>query len=770
MANDELPSAVFEDPDLLAFLPLLYVAWADGELEPGEVRALQSRVEGATGGLGPSCQEALGRWLDPDRPPTAEELQELLGAIRRVAGPLPSADRLTLSELVRELAALGGRPVQPREQSAVAEIEEALGLAKRPVLARLFARRAVPAPPPPKPGFEVEAMTGFLDGEQRELRQRVRRLLSQPEFSYVDGSDRGAYREQVLAWCRRLAEEGLGALGMPAEDGGGGDPAAFIAVFETLAFHDLSLVVKFGVQFGLFAGGIQQLGTERHHRRYLRAAGRLELPGCFAMTETGHGSNVNELETTATYDPAAGEFVVETPHEGARKDYIGNAALHGRLAVVFAQLHTGGEVHGVHALLVPIREEDGTPCPGVRIEDCGAKLGLNGVDNGRLAFSGVRVPRENLLDRFGSVAADGTYTSPIASPAKRFFTMLGTLVGGRVSVALGAMSAAKSALTIAVRYGERRRQFGPAAGGEVPILDYLSHQRRLLPRLATTYGLHFALRDLAERYVASPAEDRREVESLAAGLKAFSTWHTTDTIQACREACGGQGYLAENRFAALKADTDVFTTFEGDNTVLFQLLTKGLLTGYRQQYGDMTLLGLVRYLGSRAATAASELNPVITRLTDEEHLRGRDFQLGALQWREDHLLGTLARRLKRRIDGGLDSFQALNECQDHALALAQAHVERVVLDRFAAGADRCPDPRAAAALKTLCDLYALWRIDLDRGWFVEHGVLAGGKARAVRKLVNRLCGELRPHAAALVDAFAIPDALLATPIASGQQG
>jgi acyl-CoA oxidase len=334
-----------------------------------------------------------------------------------------------------------------------------------------------------------------------------------------------------------------------------------------------------------------------------------------------------------------------------------------------------------------------------------------------------------------------------------------------VSVALGAMSAAKSALTIAVRYGSRRRQFGPAGGEEVPVLDYLSHQRRLLPRLAATYGLHFALRDLAERYVASPAGDRRQVESLAAGLKAFSTWHATDAIQTCREACGGQGYMAENRFAALKADTDVFTTFEGDNTVLFQLLAKGLLTGYRQQYGDMTLLGLVRYLGGRAATAAAELNPVVTRLTDEEHLRGRDFQLGALQWREDHLLGSLARRLKRRIEGGLDSFQALNECQDHALALAQAHVERVILARFTEGVDRCPDPRAAVALKTLCDLFALHRIDLDRGWFLEHGVLAGGKARAVRKLVNRLCGELRPHAVALVDAFAIPDALIAAPIA-----
>ncbi|PWG73801.1 acyl-CoA oxidase, partial [Enterococcus hirae] len=82
---------------------------------------------------------------------------------------------------------------------------------------------------------------------------------------------------------------------------------------------------------------------------------------------------------------------------------------------------------------------------------------------------------------------------------------------------------------------------------------------------------------------ASGDKDRREVEAVAAGLKAFATWHATDTIQTCREACGGQGYLAVNRFAALKADTEVFTTFEGDNIVLQQLLAKGLLTDYKKQ-------------------------------------------------------------------------------------------------------------------------------------------------------------------------------------------
>ena len=249
-----------------------------------------------------------------------------------------------------------------------------------------------------------------------------------------------------------------------------------------------------------------------------------------------------------------------------------------------------------------------------------------------------------------------------------------------------------------MRYGARRRQFGPGGEAETVLLDYLTHQRRLLPRLATTYALNFALHHLAEQYAESTDDDRREVEAMAAGLKAYATWHATDTIQTCRETCGGQGYLAANRFAALKADSDVFTTFEGDNTVLMLLVAKGLLTGYRRQFGEMKLLGLVRFLAAQAATAVTELNPIVTRMTDEEHLRDREFQLGAMRWREEHLLGTLARRLKKRIDAGQDAFDALIEVQDHAVELARAHSERVVLERFAEVVDSTADPDLEAIL------------------------------------------------------------------------
>src|SRR6185437_7209230 len=106
---------------------------------------------------------------------------------------------------------------------------------------------------------------------------------------------------------------------------------------------------------GLFQGSVMLLGTRWHHEHFLPAISRGELLGGFAMSELGHGSNVRDLETTATYDASTAEFVIDTPTPSAHKEWIGNAALHGRMMTVFAQLIVGGTNHGVHALLVSIR-------------------------------------------------------------------------------------------------------------------------------------------------------------------------------------------------------------------------------------------------------------------------------------------------------------------------------------------------------------------------------------------------------------------------------
>lgn len=651
-----------------------------------------------------------------------------------------------------------------------------------------------------RPEVDVPELTRLLDGKYAEVRALVRKNLTTHAGILEEAEELGCdeFRDRVRDVVVEVAATGQTALGFPKEYGGSDDIGAAVAAFETMAFGDLSLLVKIGVQFGLFGGAIQQLGTQRHHDAYLEDIMAGRLLGCFAMTEAGHGSNVQALGTVATYDVATREFVITTPDDSAHKDYIGNAGRHGELAVVFAQLELGGRSEGVHAFVVPIRV-DGAPAPGVRIEDSGPKMGLNGVDNGRLWFDGVRVPREALLNRFADVSEAGVYESPIENPNRRFFTMLGTLVLGRVSVGGGGISASKVALAIAIRYADRRRQFatesseerasdradsdssveagsGPA---ETLLLDYGQHQRRLFPLLARTYALHFAQEVLADRMYDvfsghnDDEGDRRALESRAAGTKAMGTWHATRTIQECREACGGAGYMSRNRFAALKADTDVFTTFEGDNTVLMQLVAKGLLTGYQSDFSDLDQFGMVRFVAELAVDTVLErtnVHKLFERVRDllpggdewdqEAGLLDPHYHQAMLQFREEHMVSGVARRLKRGIDAGMSPGEVFSQVQDHVIRTAHAHVERLVLDAFVDKLEGQPASDNKVALGLMVDLYALSVIEADRAWFMEHGRLTTQRSKSITREINDLCRKVRPLAVDLVNAFGIPEEML----------
>lgn len=748
--------SLLQEPELRPFLPLLYLAWADGDLDAGERAHIRARIEEQPW-LKPRLRLALEKWLDPKRPPDAATLAKLLTAVKDGTRTLSSRGLRSFTSVAESMAEL-----DPATRQAVRTLEAELGLA--PTELQLQVQRA----PEPEAdfvasaSFDPRALQAVLDGRFVDARNRVRDFLAEPKHRAMYGVDKDTHRQQVFLWLQELARAGFGALAYPGvttDDEAGLGP--FLVTFETLGLGDLSLVVKYGVQFGLWGGSVFFLGSEAQRRAYLPKVASLELPGCFAMSEVGHGSNVADLETVARWNAEKKVFVLHTPGESARKDWAGNAALHARMATVFAQLEVGAEHYGVHAFVVPIRDEKGDALPGIRIGDCGHKLGLNGVDNGRLWFDHVELPRDALLGRYAEVHEDGTYRSPIESPGKRFFTMLGTLVGGRIAVAASGLSAAKVGLTIALRYASSRRQFGATSAPETLLLDYPSHQRRLLPHLAATYAFHFAIDDVRERFLArEPDADSRELEAEVAGLKAGATWHVTRTLQACREACGGQGYLSVNRLGDAKSDTDVFTTFEGDNTVLMQLLAKGLLTGFKKRFAAQ---GGLRVVASQLRDQFALTNPFTSRGTDEATLRDGAHQLAILEFREKAILQSAAARIRKRL-GSEDPTRAFDEVQEHLLALAQAHVDTFTLRAFLDGVEDATGAERVV-LNRLRELYGLTLLEQHAAWFFENGVFEPARARAIRKLVPTLFKELLPDVWALTEAFGIPDACLAAPIA-----
>lgn len=617
----------------------------------------------------------------------------------------------------------------------------------------------------------TEQLSKYMRGKYRDVQQGVYDYFnSRPELQTPIEISKEEHRELCMRQMVGLVREaGIRPFRYVAED-----PAKYFAIVEAVGSVDMSLGIKMGVQFSLWGGSVLNLGTKKHRDKYFDGIDSIEYPGCFAMTELHHGSNVQGIQTVATFDPIKDEFVINTPNDGAIKWWIGNAAVHGKFATVFAKLvlpthdTKGVSDMGVHAFIVPIRDmKTHNPLPGVEIQDCGHKVGLNGVDNGALRFRSVRIPRENLLNRFGDVSRDGKYTSSLPSINKRFAATLGELVGGRVGLAYSSVGVLKIAVTIAVRYSLLRQQFGPPKQPEISILDYQSQQHKLMPMLASTYAFHFATLHLVDKYSEmKKTHDEQlvgDVHALSAGLKAYVTSYTAKSLSICREACGGHGYAAVNRFGSLRNDHDIFQTFEGDNTVLLQQVAGDLLKQYREKFQGGTLAVTWNYLRESMNSYLSQPNPVTTRWEGQDHLRDPKFQLDAFRYRTSWLLQSVAIRLQKH-SKTLGSFGAWNRCLNHLLTLAESHIETVILAKFIDAVRSCPDASSRAALKLVCDLYAMDRIWKDIGTYRNVDYVAPNKAKAIHKLTEYLCFQVKNIAKELVDAFDLPDYVTRAPI------
>lgn len=626
----------------------------------------------------------------------------------------------------------------------------------------------------------------LLLGPWAQDRRQIRKAMEEPAFHHQFDLTIAQHRELTLQQLQQLADRKLIGKAYPKEFGGEDNPGANVAGFAEMFHAHPSMQIKGGVQWGLFGSAILMLGNEDQHQRWLPGVLNLELPGVYAMTEIGHGSDVGNIDTTATYIPEAGEFEIHTPFRAAWKEFLGNAALHGRAAVVFAQLITKNVNYGVHAFFVPLRDDDGNLLPGVGAEDDGLKGGLNGIDNGRLHFTNVRIPRTNLLDKLGTVDEQGDYSTSITSSGRRFFTMLGALVQGRVSLATTAANASALALTGAIGYANQRRQFNTDSDVEEQVLlDYGLHQRRLLDRLARTYADIFTTNDLLEKFHEvfsgqdESDENRQELETLAAGIKAVTTWNALDTFQESREATGGAGYIAsKNRFNALRDDLDIYTTFEGDNNVLLQLVGRRLLGDYSKELVNPSFKVLSRYVAERAEQTLYErsgLRRVVQQVSDigsdrrsAAWLKDTEVQRNLFTDRVRTQIAEVAEALRPVAKASqAEQARVFNENQYDLIKASKSHAQLLQWESFTEALEGIEDPETHQIMTWMRDLFALSTIEEDLGWFIEYGRISQQRARTLRQYTNRLAARLRPHAQDLVDSFGYNQNHLRMDITSG---
>ncbi|KAJ3357728.1 fatty-acyl coenzyme A oxidase [Allomyces javanicus] len=653
-------------------------------------------------------------------------------------------------------------------------------------MAALAEERAAPA-------FPIRDMTYFLDGgkDTTELKEKfMLELERDPVWRKDDWPNLTLpeMRERTMAKARLivnfLANEPVHVF------------RARMAVISTI---DPGFWTRLGVHYGLFFGALQSQATSNQLTYWVQkgALAVHNMYGCFLMTELGHGSNVQGLETTATFDEASDEFVIHTPSLSATKWWIGGAAHTATHGTVYAQLVVRGKRHGVKVFVVPLRDpKTGTLLPGIAIGDCGKKFGRDGIDNGWVQFTNVRIPRSYMLMKHTQVKRDGTVIDPPLAQLS-----YGALIQGRVAMVVDSGNTAKKALTIAIRYGAIRRQFAsPGADQETKLLDYTIHQHRLLPLLAQTFAMHFAGREVDAMYTAlmeqldsvQPGQDMttvletlKETHATSAGLKAYCTWTTLNLIEQCRQTLGGHGYSEYTGLAPMLKDWAVQCTWEGDNTVLTLQLGRFLVGCCREAIaaktkGTRAKLGAgVAYLAQvpeilkrvcpvpvdeasgEVKDAMAVLDPSILRTAFEVAAAcavakaTREFEAALSK----HMQGVSETNKKARAA----ATERAHEDSAHArFVAAKTHSMGYLFGKFVDGVAKAPAD-LAAPLHRLVQLYGAHAITEHAGVFLTSGYLTAAHVSAVQTAMNALLRDVRKDAVPLVDAFNLTDFVVGSP-------
>lgn len=617
--------------------------------------------------------------------------------------------------------------------------------------------------------FSIRKITDYLNGgeENTKIYEAVMKRIERDPVFNNDG-----FYDLSKEEIRELCYKRVTALAKYVYETRK-DNSDFRRYFDAVSIADPATVTRLGVFTGLFLNSIEGSGTSTQIK-YWYSKGAYEARrffGCFAMTELGHGSNVAGMETEAVFDLEADEFIINTPNLAATKWWIGGAAHSATHCVCFARMIIKGKDYGMKSFVVPLRNvESFSLLPGIAIGDIGKKMGRDGVDNGWIQFTNVRIPREYLLMRYTKVERDGKVTEP---PLNQL--AYGALVSARVNISMESFNTARRFITIAIRYAAVRRQFTAVPGQlETRLIDYPLHQRRLFPRLALTYAMNAVSAELRDNYtrinnnllnvdhndkvaLKQAVNDTKEIFALSAGVKAFTTWATAEIIDECRQSCGGHGYSGYNGFGQGYADWAVQCTWDGDNNVLALSMGRSLIqTAVAAKHGN-PVGSAFGYLSRYDQLKNSKLNG--RRIDSPEVIieaweaAAANALISAANIYEGELVkakGNVAQAME------LASQQRFESARIHTRLY---HVT-AFFNRIGTGADKS----VKNVLTDLAVLFGLWAIEKDAALFLVSGFLQPDDITVITKLVDLYNGKIRDVAIALTDAFNLSDYYINSPI------
>ncbi|MEK2492360.1 acyl-CoA dehydrogenase family protein [Kitasatospora purpeofusca] len=387
-----------------------------------------------------------------------------------------------------------------------------------------------------------------LNTEYEELRRTV------AEFAQdVVAPKIGEYYEQgefPYEIVREMGRMGLFGLPFPEEYGGmGGDYFALCLVLEELARVDSSVAITLEAAVSLGAMPIYRFGTEEQKREWLPRLTSGELLGAFGLTEPEGGSDAGATRTTARYDEATDEWVIN-----GTKCFITNSGtdITGLVTVTaltepLARSSEEGEFSSprreISSIIVP------TGTPGFQVSKKYSKVGWNASDTRELSFTDCRVPAANLLGERG----------------RGYAQFLRILDEGRIAIAALATGLAQGCVDQSVLYAGTRRAFGRPIGANQAI------QFKLADMEMRAHTSRLAWRDAASRLLHSEPFKKE-----AAIAKLYSSEAAVDNAREATQIHGGYGFMNEFPVARFWRDCKILEIGEGTSEVQRMLIAREL--------------------------------------------------------------------------------------------------------------------------------------------------------------------------------------------------
>ena len=522
--------------------------------------------------------------------------------------------------------------------------------------------------------------------------------------------------------------------------------------------------VALGVHAYMFIPTIKNLGTPKQVDKWLARSLKCEIIGCYAQTEMGHGSDIQNLQTTATYDSTTDEFILNSPTIESIKWWPGDLGLMANHAITHAQLIVNNKNHGIQTFIVQLRDIDTHKVlHGIKLGDIGPKFGYNTKDNGFLQFINVRIPRENMLMKYSKLNKKGEFLKP-ANEKIAYATMMliRTILLNECSQYLS------MAHTIAVRYSIFRTQFFDENEKERKILDYQLQMDKLLPYIAYNYGINAACKKIEVMYNENMRRINEnedfslmgDLHATLAGTKAFYTTDTGVALEIARMSCGGHGFSQYSGLPNLYLEFSANCTLEGENTVMAlqtaRYLIKCLGTlrkGKKVQENVEYLRSLNEILAVKQWTGKSEED------IDLEALNGM------VRANAAYAVYEAAQKLMEGTSNGLSIKESWDTKAGIALVeAARAHITSFTIKAFMEYISFAKEPATRKILDRLCQLYAVHKLIQHPIGLLESGYIKPHHMKFIKNKKERLLEELRPEAIGLVEAWGLPDIALKSAI------